>query len=1564
MTSRFQLSGQRRELLGSLLKAEGIERAPAHTVTPREDRFAPVPMTFSQSRLWFLEQFAAHGAAYVISAAMRVLGPFDVDLFARACDQVVARHESLRTVFFELDGRPHQRLRDELRADVRIEEVPEAAAEDVEGEVRRREAQLIGQPFDLGAGPLFRVRLLRFGPHQTVVLLNMHHLVSDRWSMGVLMRELTEGYGALAAGRPHGPAEPPIQYADFALWQQGPQAQTAWETDLAYWRHKLDGAPSDLGLLTDRIRPREKSYQGASVPVEIPPALVGPLRELARAEGATMFMVLAAAYKALLSRLSGNDDVVVGTPVAGRTLVELEPLIGLFVNTLALRTDLSGAPSFRELLRRVGTVCLEAYDHQGIPFERLVEDLQPERSLASTPVFQVMLSYQNVPFPAWHDGPVRVEPIGLEARKAEFDLLLDVFEDGETIWGRLEYSADIFAEATAERIVRMLIQLLRGAIADPDRPIAELPLLSRDERRQVLAAAAGPVREWERTGWAHRSVEEQARRTPDAEAVRFGRRGLTYAELNARANRLARRLRAAGVDRGTFVGVALARSPELVVALLAVLKAGAAYLPVDPDEPLARLPERVRPRVLLTERARTAGLPAADEIWCLDEPAGEPAGEPPAESGVESADDLDVEVSGADAAYVGRPVDGGDALVHSHAGLRNRLAALQDEHALAGGERVLHQTPVVFDTSVWEVFWPLTCGATVVLARPGGHRDARYLVETIRAERVGTVQFTPVALNAFLAQRGVERCAALTRVLCSGGVLPPDAPQRVAARSGARLHQLYGPYAATVELTGRPAPAGEPGTPPVGRATANGRLHVLDRFGQPLPAGVPGEIVVGGPNVPLGHASRSEPSARCFLPDPFAAGHADGEGRLYRTGDLGRIRPDGTVEHLGRAADQVRVRGFRVGLGDVAATLLRHPSVREAVVVAHEHAGDVRLVAYVAQEGASPAGELSGFLRQRLPDYMVPASYVGLPELPRTELGAVDREALPEVDLGRLAADGGYVAPRDETERMIADLWRDLLGVEQVGVEDNFFELGGHSLLATKLTAQIRGAYGVQLPLRELFDNPTLGALAARITARREQADPQAAPIGRIDRSTDAPLGFAQEHLWRHHPLGPGDPIHNVVTAVLLRGPLNPAALRAALADLVRRHETLRTRIVVGASGPVQRVDEPGPWPLAEADLRAVDSAVRATRLRELIGEQGRRPFRLDAEPMVRGTLVRLADAEHALVLVMHHLVTDNWSYGVLVRDLNACYAARSAGEGPALPELAVGYPDVAAWQQRQLADGALDGQLAFWRRRLADLPTPLPLRAPDGVDGPAATGNTQSFAVDPATTAALIEIGRREGATLFMVLLSALDVLLAAFSGSDDVPVGFPEAGRERPETLELIGYFVNALVVRADLSGRPTFRQLVAQVRGHTLDAYANQGAPLWAVEGWRPGAPDPTRILFNLLNAEVPALTLPGLTVEPMEIGADYVFSEVLGDGLKPAEVDLALIMREHENGLRGTWLYSTDAFDARALAAMMDRWPRLVADLVADPDADVAEVKTRFGPSPGAGPVGGATEEVAG
>ncbi|GID93891.1 hypothetical protein Adi01nite_33030 [Amorphoplanes digitatis] len=906
----------------------------------------------------------------------------------------------------------------------------------------------------------------------------MHHIVSDQWSLGVLLHEVLTLYTAFAADQESPLPALPVQYPDFALWQQDTLGHAAGGADLEHWVRQLRGAPAELSLSLAATRPPEKSYRGAVLELDIAAPVLRELRLLGRREGATLFMVLAGAFQVLLSRLSGAEDMVIGTQVANRRLPEIEPLIGLFVNTLVLRTDLSGDPSFLELLRRVRQVCLDAYERQDVPFERLVEALKPERSLSRTPVFQVGFGLQNVPFPAWSAGGLTVEALPVDAGTAKFDLELLLTEEGDTVRGRLEYSLDLFDEDTAHRIVRYLQRVLAGAAAQPGQSIGSLPLLDETEHRDVLALGDGGRREWPGAGFIHQLFEARARATPDAEALRFEGEQLTYAELDRRANQLAHRLRRLGVGRDVVVGVCMQRSIEMVVSLLATLKAGGAYLPLEPGYPRSRLEfmcEDARVPVLLTQHSmlgQLAGVRAV--VLCVEELAGElgrEPGEPPA-----------VEVGGEDLAYViytsgstGRP----KGVMNVHAGIRNRLLWMQDTYGLDPSDRVLQKTPFSFDVSVWEFFWPLMTGACLVMARPEGHKDGRYLLDTIQREAITTVHFVPSMLRVLLLEDDVEDCRGLRRVICSGEALSRELQEDFFARSAAELHNLYGPTEAAVDVTAWACRRdGDPRPVPIGHAIANTQMYVLDRLLRPVPAGVTGELCIGGRNLARGYLNRPDLTAERFVAHPFDPVPG---ARVYRTGDLARYRDDGAIEYLGRLDHQVKLRGFRIELGEIEQVLGGHPGVREAIVIARRHAGDTRLVAYLSGDDPPTPGELVTYLKALLPDYMVPAVFVTLPGFPLTPNGKVDRAALPEPEVSRTELATPYEAPQDRVERTIAEVWTRLLGIDQVGVNDNFFELGGHSLLVAELRHALRTQLQRPLTLVELFQFPTVRSLAEHL---------------------------------------------------------------------------------------------------------------------------------------------------------------------------------------------------------------------------------------------------------------------------------------------------------------------------------------------------------------------------------------------------------------------------------------------------------------------------------------------------
>ncbi|MFF2012621.1 amino acid adenylation domain-containing protein [Streptomyces sp. NPDC058195] len=1057
----------------------------------QEDTF---PLAVLQRGTWFLEQLRPRNPGYIVPGAVRVEGPLDTGLLRAAVAEVVRRHEALRTTFESRDGAPVQVVRPQLDIDV-----PEADLSGPEhGDAERQEwiAAALAEPFDIDTGPLVRVRLLRTGPERSVLVIAMHHLVSDRWSLAVFLNELSELYEAFAAGRPSPLAELPLQYGDFAAWQHQQLERGGWEQGLAYWRGHLAGAPGVLDLPTDRPRPAVQGFNGGSVPVGLPPALIGELSALAGRHGATPYMALLAVFGILLHRYSGQDDLVVGVPTALRGQAEVEPLIGYFVNTLPIRADLSGEPDFESVLVRVRDACLGAYAHQDVPFELIVAGLGTARDLSRPPVFQVSFSYGREPVPTLAMAGARLTRLPVRSEGARFDLELQAFDTDGGVTGWFEYDRDLFDEDTVVRLAGHFRRLAEQVVARPGTPVGELDLLGPAEHHRIVEEWNATGREWS-GGLVHEIVEEQVRRTPDGEAVRFEGARLTYAELNGRANRLAHLLRERGVGRDVLVGVAMERSLDLVVALLAVLKAGGAYVPLDTGLPAARLAaiaEDARPAVVLTHGSLAGELPAPGcPVLRLEDLAGELA--------AHSAHDPGVAVDGEDLAYViftsgstGRP----KGVMNVHAALRNRLLWMQDAYGLDATDRVLQKTPFSFDVSVWEFFWPLMTGAALVVARPGGHRDSGYLAGTIAAEEITTVHFVPSMLQLFLTEPP-GKSAGLRRVFCSGEELPRALQDRFLELHRAELHNLYGPTEAAIDVTFwrcRPQ-GGDPRPVPIGRPIANTRMYVLDRRGRPVPAGVPGELCIGGRGLARGYVNRPELTAERFTDDPFVPG-----ARIYRTGDLARHRCDGALEFLGRLDHQVKLRGQRLELGEIEAVLARHATVREAVVVAHEFApGDVRLAAYVTAAGAvAPVpGDLAGHLREQLPEYMVPAFFTVLDALPLTPSGKTDRKALPEPRPGGIGPQARFVAPEDGLQQELAGMWCGLLGVERVGMRDNFFDLGGHSLLMAEFRTALAASPGHELTMVELFQHPTIESLAAFLGGSR--SEPGAATRGARQRA-------------------------------------------------------------------------------------------------------------------------------------------------------------------------------------------------------------------------------------------------------------------------------------------------------------------------------------------------------------------------------------------------------------------------------------------------------------------------------
>ncbi|MEU0032350.1 amino acid adenylation domain-containing protein, partial [Streptomyces sp. NPDC006335] len=1526
--------------------AEVIEGTARGLVVPpvtAVSRDRQLPLSFAQQRLWFLHQLEPESTEYNLLLPVE-LGPnLDVAVLDAALGALVARHEVLRTrLVAGTDGVAYQ-LIDPPRplplpvVDVSATADPEAAVRDLLG----AEA---ATPFDLAAGPLVRACLIRSGGAGHVLVLSLHHVVFDEWSARVFRRELSALYTALRAGEPDPLPPLPVQYADFAAWQRSWLAGEVLDGQLAYWRDELAEVPV-LELPTDRPRPPVLSTAGAAVEFTVPADTADRLREIARANGATMFMTLLAGFNLLLSRYCGTDDVVVGTPVAGRNRAETEDLIGFFVNTLVLRTDLSGDPSFTDLVGRVRETALGAYAHQDLPFEQLVDALVTDRDRSRTLLFQVFFNYVGAD---GGGGGAQPEPGAPDERAADMlarpltlaDLDLTLSDSGEGgLAGIIQYSTALFDATTIERLAGHLGTLLAAAADEASRPLSALPVLTADERTRLVHTWNDTAVTWPSPVDLPELIASHAVATPDAIAVVSGRRSLSYGALLARAAQLAHQLRAAGVGPESVVGLGLSRGIDLTISVLAIWQAGGAFLPLDPDYPAERLAFMLADSgatVLVGGREMTAALPdgAADgrTVVLLDDPdvqrrlAAMPT-EPPVPATAAGRLAYVIYTSGS----TGTP----KGVMIAHDALANYVRGFNDRYAITARDRVLMYSSPSTDAFGIELYPGLAAGGTLVIVPASGpSTDIAGLAETMADRQVTLLGTVPAVLRLLSGLPALARCTALRQVVCGGEQLTGDIAAALHQRLRVPLHNVYGPTEATVDATSAtydPATGHADGALAIGGPIANTRAYVLDRHLNPVPVGVVGELFIGGAQLARGYGGRPALTAERFVADPSTA---DGS-RMYRTGDRVRWLPDGRLEFLSRTDDQVKVRGYRIEPGEVEAVLAAHPGIQAAAVVVAGDGPAARLAAFLVPadpaDGVPAPGILRGFAGQRLPDFMVPSVFTELAALPLTPAGKVDRAALPLPDVARPELDGAYVTPATPAEELLAGIWAQLLEVDRVGADDDFFELGGHSLLATQVVSRVREVFGAEVPLVALFDHPTVRGLAEVVegTARGLVAPPMAP----VPRDRPLPLSFAQQRLWFLDQLQPGSVEYVVPFLEHLGRDVDVAALTAALSAVVARHEVLRTRLVADPEGTAwQVIDPPGPFDLPVVDVSSLADPVPGTRA--LLAAEMTSPFDLAAGPLVRACLIRLGEAGHVLALTMHHVVSDEWSDRVLRRDLLALYEAFRAGEPDPLPPLPVQYADFAVWQRSWLSGEVLDRQLAYWRERLAEvpvleLPTDRP-RPPVRSNAGAAVG----FTIPEPVADRLREIARRNGVTMFMTLLAGFSVVLGRYADTDDVVVGSPVAGRNRAETEDLIGFFVNMLVMRVDLSGGPSFTEVLDRVRETALGAYAHQDLPF--------------EQLVDALVTERDRSRTPLFQVSFDYFGDEGVQGDTpAGSGEQAeglAKVDLRLTVggTGADGGLTGMIAYATALFDRSTVERMAQHLCTVLAEVTASAAGPLSEV----------------------
>ncbi len=1535
------LSPEKRALLER--KRRGLAAVPERPRIPRRQGLGPWPASTDQAALWFFQQWDPDSTAYNIGNGFRLTGPLDVDVLARAFNRVIERHEVLRTTFTAIDGVPHQVVAPELHGeipfvDVRGEPDPERAGQ-------REITRWIRKRFDLEKGPLIRLPVIRVSDDDYCLVGVLHHTVTDWWSYHTLFKELFVLYRAFSEGRRDPLPELPIQFADYAVWRDAWLRSPEHARQEAYWLRQLAGAPTVLELPADRPRPRFQSFRGSREFFHVPAATVRGLRALNQRFNASSFMTLLATTFAFLYRYTGKRDFVVGTPVsADREMEETQPLIGYLLNTLVLRADLSGDPSFEQLIARVRTTSLDAFANKELPFRQLVEKLKVERDASRMPLYQVEFLHIGTEKPIYQgSGPTdpgvdlpgfRVQTLELDRGICPVDLQISFTEVPQYLGFLIEYNTDIFEQPTVRRMGELVTRLLTGMVERPERPISEIPWLAPQDRSQLLFTWNADRYPPAPDGPLYRLFELQAARTPGAVALLSADGGerVTYARLAAEAERLAAVLRRHGAGPGERVALTCGRSWRMVAGILGILRAGAAYLPLDPEYPENRLRfmlEDGRVAALLTEAGLRRDLPETGApVVLLDGPGAAPD----AATAADPAPD--------DAAYViytsgstGRP----KGVEVTHRGAVNLCGWLEQEFSREEMARVLASTSISFDMSVVEIFGPLATGGTVVVAE-----NLLQLPEIPGAVAPTLVNTVPSAMAALLEVAGLPRT--VRTVVLGGEPVPRALVDRLYTHPHVeRVVNGYGPTETTVYSLFSPVPRDGRGPVLAGHPPPRTRAHVLDRRLEPAPVGVPGEVYLGGRGVARGYLGRAALTAERFVPDPHLGGDARSSGdRLYRTGDLARRRDGGDIEFLGRLDHQVKLRGYRIELGEVETALAGHPAVGEAVAAVRQASGDLVVGFTAAGDPAAgvtaPDGaSLKAFLAERLPRYMIPSAFFTVDELPRTPSGKVDRTAIASLAAGHaVPAATAHEPPRDDLERRIAGLWSDLLGRERIGRHDDFFELGGHSLKATQIVSRLHRDLAVEIRLRDFFTHPTVAECAVLAAAAEASRYASIEPVGT---SETYALSHAQRRLWVLAQIEDVSVAYNMPAALELTGELDAGVLERALDALVERHESLRTTFEPPSEAdggePRQRIRPHTGLGLGRHDLRGFED--REARAREIVRRDAATPFDFERGPLLRASLIQLGGGRWVLALNVHHIVCDGWSLGVMVREVRQLYDAFARGAEPELEPLRIQYKDFAAWQNAWLESAAVEEDRVYWHRQLAgELPR---LELPADHPRPAVqhyAGRAEPLSLGARLTSALHRLAEDHGASLFMVLLAAIDVLLHRTSGQRDLIVGTPIACRHHVDLEDQIGCYLNTLALRAEIRPAEPFAAWLERLRETALEAFDHQRYPFdrlvdeLGVER-HTGRSPVFDVMVVLHNEEQTGFALEGVTAAPFPIGDP------------PSKLDLTFDATEGGGELFVALKYRTDLYSPERIRRMAAHLERLLEGIAADPRRPVRELE---------------------
>ncbi|WP_144572332.1 non-ribosomal peptide synthetase [Bacillus paramycoides] len=1511
----------RSDLLAKLSSLSPEKRAWLQKQMQKKENKEALPLSYAQQRLWFMDRFNPNSSLYNIPTVWRLKGNWVPEALEKGFNRLIERHESLRTVFKEIREQPVQHIVEFLPRTLPVRDYSPLPQEVKEKEVDSLIAREAQEPFDLMNGPLIRNQLVQLGKDEWLLLCTMHHIISDAWSIGIFMNELLAFYEEETGGNPTKLSSLSIQYADFAKWQKEWLQGDVLNRQLAYWQEELSGELPILQLPVDRPRPVTQTYAGDTHHVIFPYKLLSQLKGISRQEGSTLFMTLMAAYQSFLARYTGQKDILVGSPIANRNHKGVEGLIGFFVNTLVYRADLSGTPTFREILFQTKKKALKAYEYQDIPFEKVVEAVQPERSMSHSPIFQTMFTLQNIKQERLDLPGKSIEMVESNMSIAKFDLSLTAYEVEEGLFVSFEYNTDLFDSSTIARMADHFENWLNEIAYHPDESYTKLSMLSDTEQKQLLEEWNDTDVVYSHESMIHELFEKQVARTPDAVAVVYEGGKLTYQELNEKSNQLAHYLQKRGIGPESLVGICVERSPDMIIGLFGILKAGGAYVPLDPSYPENRLRyilENSQIQVLLTKEALQDWLPKDIQAICLDR-----------DQVMISKESNLTPVSGVTAnnlayiIYTSGSTGNPKGVMIEHHSVINRLQWMQKKYSLSKEDAILQKTPFSFDVSVWELFWWSFVGARVCLLPPGGEKDPAMIEEYIERYRVTTMHFVPSMLSTFLdymeQYKSKRDVSSLSQVFTSGEALNIEQVRRFKGVfydvQQTKLINLYGPTEATVDVTYYDCDLEkEPMLIPIGCPIDNTELYVLDQHQQLVPIGVAGELYLGGVGLARGYFNRPELTTERFIPHPFKEGE-----RLYRTGDLVRYMSDCNLEYIGRIDNQVKIRGFRIELGEIEAALHDHSSVKEAVVlVKEERPGDKQLVAYVVGEG--DVGEWREYLKKQLPHYMVPAYFFQVEAMPLTPNGKVNRKSLLELEEQFISED--ITSSRTPVEELIVSVWSQVLGIRNISVQDSFFEIGGHSLLATQVVSRLQEIFQIELPVRELFEYATVESLAKRLDQLRKGDRKREIPsLLPMERGETIPLSYAQQRLWFIDQFTPDSALYNMPMVCRLTGNWLPEALETGWNQLIERHESLRTVFNEMNGHPVQQIEPYAFRSIPKMDLTKLSPEDREAEVKRLIQQETEVPFDLGEGPLIRTSILQVGEEEWILLCTLHHIISDGWSMGVLIEEWMAFYEKATDGKVEELEPLPVQYADFAQWQKGWLKEEVLDQQLQYWGEELSgELPV---LQLPMDRPRPAIQthhGSTYTLVLPSTLHDKLNEFSRQEGATLFMTLLAAYQSFLSRYTGQEDILVGSPIANRNYREIEGLIGFFVNTLVYRANLSGRPTFQDILSQVRQKALKAYEYQDIPfekiVEVVQPERSTSHSPIfQTMFILQNMKQEFPVLSGRSIEMIESHSPI------------AKFDLSVMVAETEEGLRFTFEYNKDLFNATTIERMaghFEKW----------------------------------------